>query len=569
VSRSAFSPPPATTLVDLARFRARETPDLRLYTFLLDGEVDEAHLTAAELDRAACAIAARLTALGARGERALLLYAPGLEYIAAFFGCLYAGVTAVPAYPPDPFRLDRTLPRLRAIAADARAKVALTTCSIAALAGPLCDDAPELASLQWVETDAVPAALAAEWEAPPLGPESLAFLQYTSGSTSAPRGVALMHANLRHNAALIEARLGYGLETKALFWLPPYHDMGLIGGILQALHGGFPEVLMSPLAISRHRATLSGGPNFAFDLCVRKTTPEQRAALDLRSWDIAFNGAEPIRAETLDRFADAFAVAGFRREALYPCYGLAEATLLVTGAEKDAPPVVRAVDPVALESNHVAPATSPQSARMLVGCGRTGLGQSVRIVDPATHEPLGDDRVGEIWVSGASVARGYFGREEDTRRIFEARLSTGEGSFLRTGDLGFVSGGELFVTGRLKDLIIVDGRNHYPQDIELTVERCHPAVRPGCAAAFASDARDAERVVVVAEVHRGAPPRAGLADPGGVVEAIRAAVAKEHDLRVHAIVLLEAGTIPKTSSGKIQRHACKQGFLAGTLEVVG
>ncbi len=535
-------------------------------------------MTYAELDRQARTIAAQLQRLGAAGERVLLLYPPGLTYIAAFFGCLYAGAVAVPAYPPNPARLERTLPRLQAIVGDARPLVALSTAAICMMVEALSAQVAGFGAMRWLATDTLAETLAEDWQEPSVGPETLAFLQYTSGSTAEPKGVMLTHGNLLHNLELIHGAFEHSAESCGVIWLPPYHDMGLIGGILQPLYGGFPVTLMSPVAflqrplgwleaISRTRATTSGGPNFAYDLCVRKITPEQRAQLDLSSWRVAFNGAEPIQAATMERFTAAFSACGFRPEAFFPCYGLAEATLIVSGGTVAAPPAVRAFQGPALEHHQAveAPPEQPQ-ARRLVGCGQPGAGQQLVIAQPETGVVCPPGQVGEIWVAGPSVAQGYWGRPGETAQGFQAFLAdSGAGPFLRTGDLGFVQGGELFVTGRLKDLIIIRGRNAYPQDIELTVERCHPALRLGCGAAFAVEVDGEERLVIVQELeHRHQHP-----DVEQVAAAVRQVVAEQHEIHVYAVALLKTGGIPKTSSGKIQRHACRAGFLSGTLELVG
>ncbi|MCP3144577.1 condensation domain-containing protein [Pyxidicoccus xibeiensis] len=566
----------SSTLVELSRRRAEAHADQRAYTFLVDGEGEEAHLTYAELDRRARAIGGFLQARGARGERVLLLYPPGLDYVAAFVGCLYAGAVAVPAYPPDPMRVARTLPRLEAVIQDARARFALTTGFIQSVAESLGEQSAALAGLTWVATDALDDAEADGWKDPGARRESLAFLQYTSGSTGTPRGVMLSHGNLLHNSLAIHRCFEHTEDSRGVIWLPPYHDMGLIGGVLQPLCGGFPVVLMSPLdflkrparwleAISRYRATTSGGPNFAFDLCVRKTTPEQRAALDLSSWDVAFNGAEPVRAETLERFAQAFAGSGFRKQAFYPCYGLAEATLIASGGRKLTPPVERTFVGEALQQGR-AEAAEPgaDGARVLVGCGQRVLDQELLVVDPESRVPSAAGRLGEIWVRGESVAASYWERAEESEATFRAhRADTGEGPYLRTGDLGFLAGGELFVAGRIKDLIILRGRNHYPQDLELTAEGSHPAMRPGCSAAFAVEAGGEERLVVVMEVDR-----KHLAEPSEAIDAIRRAIAGAHEVAVGTVVLIPAGGLPKTSSGKVQRRACRAMYQAGELEVL-
>jgi len=579
----------APTLVDLLRQRAAYRPHDRAFTFLVDGEHEELNITYAELDRKARAVGAWLMDRGMTGKRALLLYPSGLDFIAAFMGCLYGGAIAVPAYPP---RKNRSVERIEAIAADAAASVALTTRDVVDRFENLGTTAPSLEHLTWQVDAELDLTWGDRWERPDIDGDTLAFLQYTSGSTGTPKGVMLSHENLLHNSLRIMQAFEITRSQSGVFWLPSFHDMGLIGGILVPLYGGKFNVLMSPVAflqkplrwlqaISRSRATISGGPNFAYELCVRKTTPEQRAALDLSSWSLAFNGAEPVRAETIDAFCDAFAVSGFRREAFYPCYGLAESTLMVTGGMKFEPPVIRSFDAVSIETGTVAPVRQDAAnARRLVGSGRELDGQDVLIVDPQTHEPLQPGRVGEIWVSGPSVAQGYWNRAEATQETFGAMLAEPDphapaqvvarwrpnpGPYMRTGDLGFFDNGELFVTGRLKDLIIVRGRNHYPQDLEYTVEEASPLVRAGSLAAFAVDHEGRERVVIVAELERGRRDRAEIL---AAMDAIRSRLAREHEVSAEAIVFVRPNSVPKTSSGKIQRHACRRQFLDNTLEVV-
>ena len=564
------------TLVDLARRRAADLADQSAYIFLTDGDSEACEVTYGELDRQARAIAAWLQSLGAQGERAILLYPPGLDYIAAFFGCLYAGVVAVPAYPPQ---RKRTLGRLRTVLADSGAAFALTTIKIrAGIERIFLQDSgiDEFRKVQWIETDAPPQDIENVWRQPALMARTLAFLQYTSGSTGSPKGVMVSHENLLHNQRMIQQAFGHTDETTVLGWLPLYHDMGLIGNILQPLYLGRPCVLMSPIhfmqkpvrwlsAISRYRATTSGAPNFAYDLCVRQISAEERDSLDLSSWSVAFNGAEPIHAGTLDRFCDAFGSCGFRREAFYPCYGLAEATLFVAGGERGASPVLKAVEKAAMEQGRMIESSRRDGdAYRLVGCGRTTSDQQVVIVDPETlsHRPHG--QVGEIWVKGASVAQGYWNRPDTTAFTFMATTAdTAEGPFLRTGDLGVIQDDELFVVGRVKDLIIIRGRNHYPQDIETTVQACHPSLKPGCGAAFSIPVNDEERLVVVQEVV-GKP----TVDLDTVASGISRAVAEHHEIQVHAVALIKPGTLPKTSSGKVQRHLCRTKFLAQELEAI-
>lgn len=581
------------TLVDLLSHRGLQQPDRLAFRYLTEGATTEVSLTYAELDEQARAIGAMLRNIGAEGERILLLYPSGLAYIAAFFGCLYASAIAIPGYPP---RFHRSLERLQSMAADAQATVALTTSSFLAKTKQWFTWTPALADLRWLATDQLDLSLALTWTPPEITSQTLALLQYTSGSTHLPKGVMLSHQNLLHNAEQTERILEHSEHNLGVGWLPLHHDMGLIGSVLQPLHAGFPCVLMSPMsflqrpirwleAISKYRATTSGGPNFAYDLCVRKITPDQRVNLDLSSWDIAINGAEPVRHTTIEQFAAAFEPYGFRREAFYPCYGLAEGTLMSSGGNKAASPVIRNIQKVALEQHQVAiPCIGTTGAQALVGCGKSFRDQSIIIVDPDNLTACAANEIGEIWISGPSVAQGYWNRSKETEKTFQAYLASGEGPYLRTGDLGFLSHGELFITSRLKDVIIIRARTHHPQDIEATVELSHAVLRPHCVAAFAVEIEGEERLVVVQEVERrmyqkledtdrskgtkGArrPPR--HLDIDIVIGNIRQAVAEKHDVQVSAVLLLRAGSIPKTSSGKIRRHACRIGFLNHTLDVV-
>ena len=552
-----------TTLPELLRWRATHQPHRLGYAFLGDGAGVEQTLTYADLDRRARSTAAQLRRAGVgRGDRALLLYPPGAEFLAALFGCLYAGAVAVPTFPPDPARLDRTLPRLLSTVADAGPAVALTTAPLRTLAEGLAGVGGELGRMPWIATDE-PAG-DAEWLPPDADGSALAVLQYTSGSTGTPKGVMLSHRNLLHNSRSIQHFFGTTADTRGMSWLPPYHDMGLIGGLLQPMFGGFPIWLMSPLdflrrpltwleALSRHGVTVSGGPNFAYDLCVRKTTAGEREQLDLSAWRVAFNGAEPVRQATMRRFAAAFAPAGFRPEAFLPCYGLAEATLIVTGARASS--ATPENTPENTPGNDDAPAPP-------VSCGTGAPDQRIEIVDPETLRRCPPGRVGEIWVRGPSVAGGYWGRPDDSRDVFQARIAgAGGADHLRTGDLGFLRDGELVVTGRLKDLIIIRGRNLYPQDIEATAERAHTALRPGGGAAFALEQDGEERLAVVHEIVRDA----AHVDVGQVAAEIRRQVTAHHEAQVGLVVLIPAGALPKTSSGKVRRDACRRQLLAGEL----
>jgi acyl-CoA synthetase (AMP-forming)/AMP-acid ligase II len=568
VASASALPLNATSLVEILQLRANATPDDLAFCFLLDGEEEGPRLTYAGLDRAARAIAATLRDAAEPGDRALLVYEPGLEFIPAFFGCLYAGVYAVPAYPPRPDRLAQSLQVLANIAADCQPRVALTT-------GDLAPGlARGFAALHWIATDHVDPARAGSWREPRFDSGAIAFLQYTSGSTAAPKGVMVTHQNLMHTERMIQTAVQHCGPGSGVCWLPLYHDFGLIAGVLQAVFHGASAVLMSPLsmlqrpfrwlrAIARYRADTSGGPNLGYDLCVQRVTPEEKATLDLSNWSVAGIGSEPVSAHTLERFSEAFAPCGFRPEAFYPCYGLAEGTLFVTGGAKGNQPVVRSFRADALEQGQAVEA-APEAGglRTLVGCGRPWLGQEVAIVNPEARVGCPDGIVGEVWVRGPSVTAGYWNRPDETARTFRAgRQDTGEGPFLRTGDLGFVRHGELFVTGRLKDLLVIRGRNHYPQDIEATVQAVHPALRAGGGAAFETGPDGQPRLVVVQEVDR----RGRGIDVARLLGDIRQVVAERHELQLHDVQLLEPGSLPRTSSGKVQRYACRAGYERGTL----
>ncbi|MEH2121103.1 amino acid adenylation domain-containing protein [Nostoc sp.] len=566
-------PSPCATIVDILRDRSFQMPHTQAFTFLEDGETQELTLTYHELDRRSRAVAAQLQALGLSGKRAILLYTPGLDYLTAFFGCLYSGVVAVPAYPP---RNQRKTPRIQAISIDAQASVALTTTAMLPTLQSILTPETKQGNFRWLTTDNIAQGLEDSWQESTINGDTLAFLQYTSGSTGTPKGVMLSHGNLLHNTAVTYQLMEHSPSSKFVSWLPVYHDMGLIGGILQPLYGGFGCILMSPAsflqqpyrwlqAISRYKGTTSGGPNFAYEQCIQKISQQQKETLDLSSWSVAFNGAEPVRQDTLEQFATTFAECGFRPEVFYPCYGMAEATLIVSGGIKTALAKVKTVEKSALSQNQIVEATTQsQDIQSFVSCGETIPQQQIIIVNSETLTRCASDEVGEIWVSGLSVGQGYWNRTEETEQTFHAYLKdTKEGPFLRTGDLGFLDNGELFITGRVKDLIIIRGRNLYPQDIESTAQGSHPSLRSGANAAFTVEVNNEERLVVVQELEFRAKPN--LAE---VVNAIRQSITEEHEVQVYGVVLIKPGSILKTSSGKIQRRATRTQFENGELNVV-
>lgn len=561
--------PAAQTILEILDRRAIEHPDRRAFLFLKDGETQEIELTYGELARKAKAIAARIQASNLQNASVATIYsfdAP-LEFIAAFLGCLYAGAIAVPCYPP---RNRRGIEDIESRLISAGAKAILTQNS---LLSKLKSKFPDLL---WIATDEVIEATA--WVPPALDRDKIAFLQYTSGSTGIPKGVMVTHQCLLANQEMLRQAFAHTDEPIGVGWLPLFHDMGLIGKVLQAIYLGRPCILLSPIAfvqkpirwlqaISRYRGTTSGGPNFAYDLLCRHVTEEQIQSLDLSSWDVAFCGAEPIRLETLEAFAAKFAPCGFRQTAFYPCYGMAEATLFISGGEKQKAPTVKYIEKAALAKNKVLLSPTPkQGFKPIIGCGKAWLDGKIAIVDPKTLKRCAPDRIGEIWASGSGIAKGYWQLPEDSDRAFGAYIDeTQERPFLRTGDLGFLADGELFITGRLKDMMVFWGFNHYPQQIEQTVQQCHPALRSNSGAAFAVEVGGEERLAIAQEVERSY--RQSL-DVEAVVEAIRWAVFDEHFVDVCAIAFLPTGGIPKTSSGKIQRRLCQQKFIEGSLETI-
>jgi acyl-CoA synthetase (AMP-forming)/AMP-acid ligase II len=555
---------PTATLGEILATRAQRTPDRLAFTYSNDGVTPPARLTYLDLHRRAQQVAGGLLDAVAPGSHVLLLLEPGLDFVAAVFGCLQAGMVGVSAMPPHPKRLHRIEPRLRAVAADADVHAVLSTAAIRAAAMPLFADGLVLAGTRWIAVDDAQENMARGVTV--SRPSDLAFMQYTSGSTSHPRGVMLTHANLLANAEVLSRNMRLSSESRAFCWLPPSHDMGLVAGILQPVYLGYPSALMSPLTVikrplrwlegvSNFRATVSGAPDFAYELAVRRTTPEQRESLDLSCWEVAFNGAEPIRVRTIEAFRDAFAPYGLRRSSVYPCYGLAEATLMVTGPTRRREPTLLAVDAHGLEQGRVQPPSQGSRAVTLVGCGEAADGHEIVIVERKTRRRARADEVGEIWVYGPSVAQGYWRREAASRAVFEARIEGDEVTsrgFLRTGDVGFVRNRELFIVGRVKDVIILNGRNHHAHDLEAIADSSHHRLRPHCSAAFAIESDAGAAAAIVLEVDPG--PVEELA---GIIHAVRRQVLHDLDVQLGRVALVGLGAVPKTTSGKIQRQRCR------------
>lgn len=560
------------TLGQILATRAQDSPDALAFRFSRDGVHSVGDLSYAEVNARAQRIAGHLLAEVPVGSRALLLFGPGLDFVSALFACLQAGVVAVSAMATQPGRLHRVLPRLERISRDAEVAAVLTTSASMQTDRPLFASGSRLAAARWIAVDLVaardgPGVLAQDIE-------QLAFLQYTSGSTADPRAVMLSHANFLANSAVITAGLRLSSESRGFCWLPASHDMGLVTGILQPVILGFPTVLMPPLAvlkdplrwlagISRFGASFSGAPNFAYELAVSRTTPEQRMQLSLGMWDVAFCGAEPVRAEAIQAFCDAFAPCGFRRSSFYPCYGLAEATLMVTGPRRRRKPTLLNLDAAGLQARVARPARGGDRVHVVVGVGEAGDGHEVAIVNEHTLRRCAAGEVGEIWVSGPSVAAGYWpgGRGSDAE--FTARIDGGSSkAYLRTGDLGFLMEGELFVVGRIKDLLIIRGRNFHAHDLERAAESAHPELRRNCSAAFSADDNGGSEVTtIVMEID---PEAAEVFDD--VIRAVRREVMTAIDVGLQWVVLVGPGEVPKTTSGKVQRPLCRARLLAGQLQ---
>ncbi|MEO1146885.1 MAG: fatty acyl-AMP ligase [Cyanobacteria bacterium J06638_22] len=580
MSSSSLPPQASGTFVERLRSYMPHHANAPAFIFLKNGGTEAVRLSYGELDRRARAIATTLqTKIATWGDaptahRALLVYPydGGSEFVAAFLGCLYAGVVAVPCAAP---RQRTGWVDLRDRLDSAAAKLILTSAKLLpTLKKQLANPAVEPL---WLTTDAALQGNPDQWHTPDLIGESLAFLQYTSGSTGKPKGVCVTHRAILQNQRMIQAAFGHTADTVGMGWLPLFHDMGLLGNVLQPLYLGGYSVLMSPIdfvqkpvrwlqAVSRYGATTSGGPNFAYDLLCDRVSADQRTDLDLSRWQVAFSGAEPVLANTIERFSKLFAECGFRSTAFYPCYGMAEATLFITGGAAGKAPVTLTVDDEALEQDRVQLVDEEAAqGRSLISCGTPRLDGRIVIANPQTRQACAPDEVGEIWVAGSGLGSGYWNMEALSDRTFQAHLDTGEGPFLRTGDLGFLHDGNLFITGRLNDVLVFWGLNHYPQHIEQTVTACHPSFRPNGAAAFSVEVNGSRRLVVAQEIERQFCTTLTLDE---VVEPLRWQVFQEHFIDLYGIALLKPGGIPRTSSGKIQRQRCREQFEAGQWEAL-
>ncbi|KPA14701.1 peptide synthetase [Candidatus Magnetomorum sp. HK-1] len=568
---------PHKNILDYFIQNASKRPDKNVYIILKDGETDNTlEITYHNLLIDVKAIAVHLLKNTQTGSRALLLYEHAQDFIPAFLGCLYAGILAVPAYPPDPMRLNRSLPRLISIFKDAKPELVLTTAVNLALVDGLTSMYPEFKNTRWLSTNQTNKDLAQDWVYPDITENSLAYLQYTSGSTQNPRGVMITHQNLLDNQWVGKQLNQFSSDSIFAGWLPLYHDLGLMAYVIGTIYNDCLSVLMSPLhflqqpfrwlkAISHYRATHNAGPPFGYELCVKHTLPEMRDQLDLSCWKIAGIGAETVSMKTIDQFSSYFKTCGFDQNVFRPTYGMAETVLYISGGMTYSKPLT--ISRKSLEKGLIVSSenNSPET-QMLVHSGHAGEGFDIAIVHPETLERCDNNSVGEIWVKGNGVASGYYKNVSATRETFKAYIKdTREGPFLRTGDLGFMKDHLLYVTGRLKDLIIVNGRNFYPQDIETTAQSCHPAIRKGCCVAFSITIERTERVCLVLEIKKN---KMTQLNPDQVIKEILRSVTQWHDIEIYAVILVHPDTIPKTSSGKPQRSLCKKEFTEIKLAII-
>jgi len=563
------------TYIDVIKNRVKANPNHVVFRFLNDGINESESFTYRQLETRSKALGTAMQEFAKKGERVLLLFPPGLSYVASLFACFYSGMIAVPAYPP---RRNRSLDRIHTIVEDSGATVSIISQQVFNDIERNFAEDEVLNKIHWIVYEDVPDEKESEWKPQEILPDDIALLQYTSGSTGHPKGVMITQLNLLYNSEYIRQTFEFDKNSVGVNWLPIFHDMGLIGGVLQAAYLGVLNVGMPPMAflknplnwlkaIEKYKGTTGGGPNFSFDYCIQKTTEEERAALDLSSIKTFYCGAEPVRKPTMESFPEAFKKSGASPIQMYPVYGMAETTLIVSGGYQHVAPKYLKIDATALQENKVLPANTNSAKTVeLVGCGHSWMETKIEIVDPATFERRAENEVGEIWVSGPTVAKGYWNKKEENQRTFRAKIKgSGEGHFLRTGDLGFLHENELYITGRLKDLIIIRGVNFYPNDIELTVQSANDSLKQNSGAAIPITINGEEKLVVIQELERAAMRNV---DHNKIINSIRTAISEEHELDVYGIALIRTGSIPMTSSGKIQRRLTKYGYLNKELNVV-
>ncbi len=574
-SRPAKTNFPAGNFAGLLRIRAKQHPDKTVFIFLEDGINETARITYGELERKASLVAAALLEKNKKGERCILLFQAGIDFIVAFMGCLLAGVIAVPSYPP---RRNRKNERFQAIVDNCKPSVIIASDSIANDLQKNPEDHEKIKNIRLISFDKLEFSQENMVAKSEISKEDIAFLQYTSGSTGMPNGVMVSHGNLIHNSEIIKKAFNHDENLRGVNWLPPFHDMGLIGTLLQPIYVGGQNAIIPPTsflryperwlkAITKYKGNTVGGPNFALDYCCDKISEEDKKEIDLSSVEIFFCGSEPIRESTLNRFSEYFMNCGFKAGMFYPCYGLAESTLICTGGDYKDKPAYFSAEKNSLETeNKIRPVKGNKQALSFVACGYPFYDMEVIIADHNKKEICPNGQTGEIWVNGPSVCKGYWKNAVKTKGTFHAVLKNNEQQkYMRTGDVGFIHEGQLYITGRLKDLIIIRGQNFFPQDIENTVESCHQALRKYSGAVFSADIKQEERLVIVSEVERSYIRNL---DNEEVFNTIREAVSEEYNIAPFAMVLIKTGSILKTSSGKIQRLATKKAFLQNELNVI-
>lgn len=565
------------SIIDGIRKKALSHPDSPALSFLPDGKAENAELCSySRLDMRARAIAAAIQATGqGDGRPVLLMLPPGLEFIAAFFGCLYARAIAVPMTPPGLARMARTFNRLARIVEDSGSRVFITSARLRKAVEELAERVHFADSIRIICLDETDDALSRSWQELPLTTHTPGWLQYTSGSTSSPKGVIITHGNIMANLDSIAGHMRLRENIPTVSWLPPFHDMGLVGGILTPLHLGCLCVTMPPMAflrqplcwlraVTHYRAQLTGGPNFAYDLCCDRIPEDRLRELDLSSLSVCYCGSEPIRLKTIRRFLERFSSAGLDPASFYPCYGLAENTLFTTGCWKNDGDFAVFLDKQKYAAGRIRFLQEQHADAMpLLSCGTAGRNNDVRIVDPQTCREVEEKELGEIWIRGTCVSPGYWEQPEATKTVLHAVLAgSGEGPFLRTGDMGFMSGGHLFVSGRCKEMIILNGRNFFPQDLEECVLQNVPGLEQNGAAAFGIDSDAGERLVMVFETRLPATAHEAT------LAAIRRSLSEEFDISPCAVVLCKRHGVPKTTSGKIQQSLCRHLYLHGELPVL-
>ncbi len=561
-----------TTYTQVIKNRNREKPDHVVFRFLQDGVIENESFTYRQLEIRSKAVGAAMQRIGVKGDRVLLLFQPGLFYVASLYACFYSGFIAVPAYPP---RRKKGIDKIHNIIIDSGATICLVSQHVFNDINKVLPDDTILKTLQWIVYDDITDEDMLNFTETEIEGEDVALLQYTSGSTGNPKGVIITQKNILYNSEYIRQSFGLDSNSVGVNWLPIFHDMGLIGGVLQAAYVGGVNIGMPPMAflkkplnwlkaIEKYGGTTAGGPNFSYDYCVQKVSDDDCKELDLSSVDVFFCGAELIRKSTYKQFCSKFAVSNARANQLYSCYGMAETTLIVTGGYQKAQPVYINVDAVALSENKFKKADDHNSQVSLVGCGHTWMETVIEIVNPVTMKKTDKNEIGEVWIGGPTIAAGYWNKSEETSRTFGATLEDNS-SFLRTGDLGFFYDNELFITGRLKDLIIIRGANYYPNDIEFTIQSNISELRQNSGAAFSVSENNEEVLVIIQELERTAMRNT---DYNKIIDNIRRVIAEDNEIDTHAIVLIRAGSIPITSSGKIQRRQTKYDYLSGNLSVV-